>query len=120
QIAEAIPTPPAEVPKDFPQDVPIFKDASLAAVQDLANDAHNVVFQTNSPVPDVYKFYQERMTKSGWQVTQQFQRAEHAVLSFKKGNMIANLTVAQDARNPGKQVIAIMYEEQKPLDFDEF
>ena len=34
--------------------------------------------------------------------------------------MIANVTVAEDARKPGQQVIAIMYEEQKPLDFDEF
>jgi hypothetical protein len=60
------------------------------------------------------------MAKNGWQMTQQVQRSTHAFISFKKGAMIANLTVAEDVQNPGKQVIAIMYEEEKPLDFDEF
>src|SRR5574341_1074274 len=119
-IAEVLPTPPADVPADFPRDVPIFKDASLAGVQDLANDAHNVIFTTPSSVTDVYGFYEQRMTKAGWVLTQQFHRPQHAFLSFKKGNTIANMTIAEDAQNPGKQIIAIMYEEQKPLDFDEF
>ena len=118
--AEATPTTPADLPADFPKDLPVFKDAAVTQVQPLANDAHNVIFSTSGTVNDVFGFYQSKMAGSGWKVTQQFQRDKHAFISFQKGNLIANVTVAEDVRNPGKQVIAIMYEEQKPLDFDEF
>ena len=119
QVAEPKPTP-GNLPADFPSDVPVYKDASLSDVQSLANDAHNVIFKTDGSIPDVYHFYDNQMRKNGWEVTQQLQRSTHAFLSFKKGNMIANLTVAPDVQNPGKQVIAIMYEQQQPLDFEEF
>jgi len=119
QMAEANATPKT-MPPDFPTDVPVYKDASLSEVQDLANSAHNVIFKTADPIPSVYQFYQDQMTRNGWQVTQQLQRDTHAFISFKKGDMIANLTVAPDTKNPGKQVIAIMYEQQKPLEFEEF
>lgn len=108
------------MPADFPKDVPVFKDASLSQVQDLANNAHNVIFTTAAPVTDVSAFYQDKLTSAGWKVTQQFQRSNHAFVSFQKGNMIANITIAADERTPGQQLIAIMYEEQAPLDFDEF
>lgn len=116
----ATPTPPADVPADFPKDVPIFKDAELARVQDLANNAHNVLFSTVAPVAEVFSFYQSKMARDGWKVSEQFQRQGHAFLKFEKGNMVANVTVAEDVSNPGKQIIAIMYEEQQPLPFDEF
>jgi len=113
-------TPPANIPADFPKDVPIFKDAAVSQVQDLANKAHNVIFTTAAPVSDVSAFYQQKLTTSGWKVTQQFERSNHAFMTFQKGNMIANVTVAEDVRNPGQQVIAIMYEEQQPAEFDDF
>jgi len=122
EVAQAggSPTPVAEVPADFPKDVPIYKDAAVSGVQDLANNAHNVIFKTTAPVADVFNFYQDKMTHSGWKATQQFQRPDHMFVTFQKGKMIANFTIAQDPTSPGKQIIAIMYEEQQPLDFDEF
>jgi len=41
-------------------------------------------------------------------------------MSFKKGDMVANVTIAEDPKNPGQQILAVMYEQEKPLDFDEF
>jgi hypothetical protein len=114
------PTPPAEVPADWPKDVPIYKDAALNRVQNLANNAHNVIFSTSDKVPDITSFYQDTMTRAGWNITERLQRENHAFFKFEKGNMVANVTVAQDVQNPGKQIIAIMYEEQQPLPFDEF
>ena len=119
QVVEAKPTP-ANMPADFPPDLPVYKDASLAEIQDLANSAHNVIFRTADTIPNVYRFYEDQMRKNGWQTTQQVQRSTHAFISFKKGDMIANVTIAEDVQNPGKQVIAIMYEKEKPLDFEEF
>jgi hypothetical protein len=122
EVAEAAGTPTAavQIPEDFPKDVPIFTDAVVAQVQDLPNKAHNVIFNTAAPIPDVSSFYQEHLTRAGWRVTQQFSRSNHAFLSFQKGALIANVTIAEDVHHPGQQVIAIMYEEQQPLEFDEF
>ena len=119
QVAAApTPTVPAEVPKDFP--VPVFEGASVAQVQGLANDAHNVIFKTGASANELYNFYQDKLTHSGWKVEQQFQRGAHAFMSFKKGDMIANVTIVEDPKNPGQQILAVMYEQQKPLDFPEF
>lgn len=114
------PTIPSQIPDDFPKDVPIFKGAELAQVQSLANDAHNVIFNTTAPVEDVAHFYDEQLTKAGWKITQQFARGDHAFATYQKDDLIANVTIADDAKNPGQKVIAIMYEHQKPLDFPEF
>jgi len=122
QVAQAAttPTPVVEMPPDFPTDVPVYSGAALAQVQSLANNAHNVIFRTAAPVADVAQFYQDTLTRAGWEVTQQFSRNNHAFATFKKGNMKANVTVAEDVQTPGQQVIAIMYEQEQPADFDEF
>ncbi len=119
EVADAGPTPPA-IPDDFPKEVPIFKDATVTHVQDLANNAHNVIFRTTAPVSDVSIFYEQKMLGAGWRVTQQFSRGNHAFFTFQKGDMLANVTVTEDVSAPGKQIIAIMYEQQQPLEFDEF
>jgi hypothetical protein len=120
QVAAASPAPLVDLPSDFPQDVPVYKDAAVTQVQNLANNAHNVIFRTTAPVAEVYTFYEKKMTDAGWDITQQIQRGSHAFMSFKKGDLITNLTVAEDPQNPDRKVIAIMYEQEKPLDFDEF
>lgn len=120
QEVAAAPTPtlPADVPKDFP--VPVFEGASVEKVQGLANDAHNVIFKSSAPTSEIYNFYQDKLTHSGWKVTQQFQRSGHAFISFKKGDMVANVQIIEDPKNPGQQILAVMYEQEKALDFPEF
>ena len=110
---------PVALPSNFPADVPVFKDAEVSQVQSLANDANNVLFSTTGKVDEVFSFYQDKMAKSGFKVTQQSSRPNHAFATFQKGSLIANVTIAEDVRNPGTQIIAIMYEEEKPLAWDE-
>ncbi len=120
---EAEPEPAAldpRIPEDFPAEVPVYEGSELAQVQPLANNAHNVVFRTSDSVGQVHGFYNDEMAQKGWQVTQQFERDGHAFTTFKKGDVLMNLTIAEDAQNPGQQVIAIMYEQVQPLPFDEF
>jgi hypothetical protein len=117
QVAEQ---PPAELPDDFPSDVPVYAGAKVEQVQDLPNNAHNVIFRTSGPVNEVTRFYHEQLSKKGFNVTQQFERPNHAFMTYRKGSLLANITIAEDSRSPGQQVIAIMYEEEQPLPFDEF
>lgn len=114
------PTPPSDVPANWPKEVPIFKDAALAQIQNLANDAHNVIFTTSAPVSEVSSFYRDKMKAEGWKVSEEFERPKHAFMKFEKGDMVANVTVVEDVSHPGKQAIAIMYERVQPLPFNEF
>ena len=84
QMAQGPTSTPVQLPSDFPPDVPVFKDASVTQVQSLANNAHNVIFQTTAPVADVAKFYRDKMREGGWKATQEFQREQHAFASFSK------------------------------------
>ncbi|GIW44470.1 MAG: hypothetical protein KatS3mg077_1752 [Candidatus Binatia bacterium] len=132
QVAKATPTPKVEraaesptpaavsLPEDFPADVPIYAGAKLEQVHDLPNNAHNVIFRAEGSVEDINRFYHEKLSQAGWNVTQQFARPNHAFMTYKKGNLIANVTIAEDARDPNQRVIAIMYEEEQPLPFEEF
>lgn len=120
-LPTADPTPPQEVeiPEDFPTGVPVFKDAEVFGVQNLAAGAKNVLFRTDGDVPEVFSFYKDSMSGEGWDMKQEYQQNNQSFLSFEKDGMITNMTVARDP-NTGKQVIAVMYYKQEPLPFEEF
>lgn len=111
---------PVALPPDFPGEVPVFGDAAVDKVHDLPNDGHNVVFRTSGSVSEVTQFYHDKLSKAGWESTQQFERGTHSFMTYKKGKLIANVTVSEDANDPSRRVIAIMYETEQDLPFDEF
>lgn len=109
----------AEIPEDFPTDVPVFENAEVFNVQNLAAGAKNVLFRTEGEVGEVFSFYKDSMSGEGWDVKQEYEQSNQSFLSFEKDGMITNMTVARDPQT-GKQVIAIMYYKQQPLPFEEF
>lgn len=113
-------TRPSAVPTDFPSEVPIFEGSTLMKADAMANNAHNVIFSVQDSVANVTTFYRDKLTKEGFEITQEVTRGEHSFATYKKGDLLVNVTIANDARSPGQQIIAIMYETEKPLPFDEF
>ena len=110
----------AELPEDFPSDIPVFKDAKVAAVQQLANNARNVVFTVDdAEAAKVFDFYKGDMGHSGWKTEQEYQGGEQSFLSFKKDKMVTNVSITKDPKT-GKRVIAVMYYKEEPLPFPEF
>jgi len=116
--------PPASVgdvdlPENFPEDIPVFEDAEPFAVQDLAQDARTVLFRADAGRPEIFEYYRDKLKDSGWKVAQEYNGREQSFLSFKKGDTLTNIVISRDPKT-GKQVIAVMYQEQKPLPFPEF
>jgi len=68
----------------------------------------------------VSEFYEKQLKGSGWSVTQEFKRSTRTFATYEKGNLIAHVTIGEDPDNPGRQIIAIMYQEKPKLDFEEF
>lgn len=109
----------AKIPENFPSDVPVFENAKAFAVQNLAGDAKNVLFTSEGEPRKIFDFYLEKMEKSGWKTEQQYQTREQSFLSFRKGKMVANMTISKDPRSE-RQIIGIMYQEEQELPFPEF
>lgn len=110
----------SKVPDNFPEGVPLPYGAKVMAVQSLANNAHNVVFSTDSDTPETFNLYKNTMTGSGWgKPTQEYQGKEQSFLSFKKGDTITNISLSRDPKT-GKRIVAVMYYDEKPLPFPEF
>ncbi len=109
----------AEIPADFPADVPVFHNAEVFAVQQLAQNAHNVLFHADAETPEIFNYYHDTMKSKGWDVAQQYQSKGQSFLSFRKGQTVTNMTVTTDPRT-GKRIIAIMYYEEQKLPFPEF
>ena len=118
--AAAVPTAAvATLPDDFPEDVPVLEGTEVMAVQELAGNARNVLFQADAEPAEIFVYYRDEMRGEGWNVTQEYQRNDQSFLSFRKGQMITNVTVARDPRT-GKRIVAIMYYEEEELAFPEF
>ncbi|MGH3638418.1 MAG: hypothetical protein ACRDUX_05245 [Mycobacterium sp.] len=116
--------PPGEgkevsVPDSFPSDVPLPEGSEVVAVQDLANNAHNVVFSAEGDPKKIFNFYKDTLTKKDWNVTQEYEGKEQSFLTFKKDKTVTNMVVTTDPKT-GKRVVAIMYYDEEPLPFPEF
>lgn len=109
----------AELPEDFPKDIPVMEGFEPFAVQDLAAGAKNVLFHSEAEPPAIFQHYRDDMQTNGWNVTQEYQNKDQSFLSFKKGKTITNMTIARDPRT-GKQIVAMMYYEEDDLPFPEF
>ena len=121
---EAVATPTeglvAGLPSDFPSDVTLMKDAEIAGVRKMAGDAQTVLVMTQQDREQVYEFYEKDLKDKGWNLEQNYQGKDQSFLGFRKGNTIINMTIATDPKNPGKRVVGIMYQQDKPPPFGDF
>jgi hypothetical protein len=111
--------PVANLPADFPQDVPLFAGSQPTNVQQLAGNAKNVLFQVDAERPEIFQHYREQMQSKGWKLTQEYDARYQSFLAFKKGDTLTQMTISTDPRT-GKRVVAIMYQKEDKLPFPEF
>jgi hypothetical protein len=110
----------AELPQDFPSDVPVYEGTKLSAVQAIPKDGHNVIFTLEGADPaKVFDFYKDDLTQSGWKNEQATQNKDTSFLSFKKDGMITNVIIGRDPQS-GQPIMVVMYYREKPLPFKEF
>jgi hypothetical protein len=112
----ASPTKAADLtlPSDFPKAITVMEGSTLDAVQKIRGRAQSVLFSTEVEPSKVLEFYKRDLEKNGHQVTQKAESPERSFLSFKQGDVVTNVVVAKDPRDPKKCVIAVMYYEEQP------
>jgi hypothetical protein len=78
-----------DLPKDFPEDFPIFKGAKLTGSVEGEQEGQTgyfVTWETDSSVEEVTDFYKEELDKDPWKTTGTFASAEGALISFARAD----------------------------------
>lgn len=82
------------LPKDFPSDVYVDKDAKVQSVMN-AGTGITVSMLSKSSVAAASEVYQKQMTGNGWKQDTQMTMPEQAYTVFKKDNRQALVTIAK-------------------------
>jgi len=99
----------AKIPDNFPKDVYVYSGASVLSTVTVP-DGQNLQLQTRDSCDKVLSAYKSKMTTEGWQEESSMNTAQQSVLSYKKGNKVANVLVMSDN---GKTLIHLTVIEEK-------
>jgi len=84
----------AELPTDFPKDVPILKNATIKVVMSQGNRT-TVHLYTTSSVADAVRFYNDAFKAQGWQIEDQTKGNDMSILSARKGTSLCGVTMSK-------------------------
>ena len=87
----------ADLPADFPKDVPILKDATVKVAMSQGNRTV-VHLYTTSPVAEAAKFYSEALKGQGWRIESSTIASDMSTLSARKGRSVCGVTISRDGR----------------------
>jgi hypothetical protein len=108
------------LPPDFPSDIPPIRDGEVAAVNELPQNARGVIVRTAEPREYLYDLFERDLRDKGWVVEQNYNSKDQSFLGFRKGTTILNVIMTNDPKDPGKRIVSFMYQEEEPIEFDEF
>jgi hypothetical protein len=78
-----------ELPSDFPEDFPIFKDANLTGTikgEQEGQTGYFATWETDASTQEVTDFYKEALDKDPWKTAGVFTTGEGAVISFTRSD----------------------------------
>jgi len=78
-----------ELPKEFPDDFPIFKDANLTGTvtgEQEGQTGYFATWETDASTQEVTDFYKEALDKDPWKTAGVFTSGEGAVISFTRAD----------------------------------
>jgi len=85
----------ADLPADFPKDVPVLKGATVKVA--MSQGKRMVVhLYTSSSVADATRFYNDALRASGWQIESNSSASDMSTLSAKKGRSLCGVTVTKE------------------------
>lgn len=95
----------AELPKNWPQDMPVYKLAKITGSTSIKGEGNavtlSVVLETSDSVIQVQKFYQTTLPNEGWDITQTSTTAtgeeEAAIFTVAKGKRTGIITIGKSA-----------------------
>ncbi len=93
----------AEIPANFPDDVLVYKGAEV--IMSMSQPGGCVLsLSTTDAIDKVKAAYQKSMSSAGWKEESNFQMGAQSMISYKKGERIAGIVLAE---GQGKTVISL-------------
>lgn len=83
------------LPKDFPDDVPVFSQATPVAVME-SSDATQVQFEAQPPLDSIVEFYEKQLVAQGWNVETSVNTADGALFVSNKTGRQLSVTIGTD------------------------
>jgi hypothetical protein len=82
-----------QLPRDFPDDVPVY--ANARPLSSMQSPTHGMVVNLRSPdtPAQVFAWYQENYAAQGWEVEQAREEHARSILVVRKGNRISSVVV---------------------------
>lgn len=99
-----------QMPKDFPQDVPVYPGAILFAATSAAN-SHLYTFNTSVGVDLVGAYYAQQLPTDGWTLTHRQLDPFQASFQGQKGNRTLNVSVSSEGE---RTLIALRLTKAEP------
>lgn len=81
-----------EIPKDFPEDVPIYHPAKSVAAMEV-DDGYSVSLKTKDDIRKVISFYKDQIVSQGWSEKTSLDMGGHTVLAYEKDQRVANIAI---------------------------
>jgi len=100
----------AALPKNFPEDVPRYPQATVQSSMSQGNAMNMVMFQTGDAPDKVQAFYGAKLKDGGWEIVSEVSTPQMRMISAKKAGREANVTVVGDK---GKCTISVVYSDGK-------
>lgn len=81
----------AELPENFPKDVPVFPESSPTASLVSGDDDMVVSFKTDAKPKEVTRFYRKALGRNGWKEAASAEEGLQSVLSMEKDGRTATI-----------------------------
>lgn len=84
------------LPKGFPRDIPIQKNATILSTQDLDDGQTAVNYMVDQPVSETLAYFQKELPRKGWRVEEESSILLFSALTAYKGQYRLNVVVLGD------------------------
>ncbi len=98
------------LPRNFPEDVPRYPQATVLTSMSQGDAMHMVTFQTADAPERVHTFYGAKLRDGGWEIVSEVSMPQMRMIGAKKADREANVTVVGDGE---KCTITVVYSDGK-------
>jgi hypothetical protein len=98
------------LPKGFPDDLPLYPDATVLSAMSQGTSGGMVKLQTEDAIERVYEFYDAKLRAGGWEIDGSVTTPEARMISGKKGKRKVSMMMGG---SKGKSSITVIYNEDQ-------
>jgi hypothetical protein len=97
-----------EIPKDFPEDLPIYPKSKVLVSIDYSDKHVNTLsLETGDSIIQIEKFYKKELDSKGWKIEKVFSTDKSVMFTGRKENRTAGIAVTAGAKSKNNITISI-------------